>query len=151
MEVDKARTRFDANIQLWAEAENSGFPYRSREKTSELKPKSSEEEITLQTQAHSVHHHPDSATNSMSVIISWWCSVAQSCPTLCDPMDHSMPGFPVPRYLLEVAQVHVHWGSDAIQPSHPLLPPSPSAFNLSQHQHLFQLALHIRWPKYYLT
>ena len=63
-------------------------------------------------------------------------SVAQSCPTLCDPMDCSMPGLPVPHHLPEFAQVHVYCISDAIQPSHPLTP--SSAFNLSQHQGLFQ-------------
>ena len=57
-------------------------------------------------------------------------------PTLCDPVDCSMSG--LPHYLLEVAQVHVHWIIDAIQPSHPLSPSSPSAFNLSQHQGVFQ-------------
>ena len=66
------------------------------------------------------------------------CSVAQSCPTLCDAMDRSMPSFPVLHYLWELAQTHVHWAGDAIQLSHPLLPPSPPAFNLSQHQGLFQ-------------
>ena len=54
------------------------------------------------------------------------------------PMDCSTPGFPVHHHLLEPAQTHVHWGGDAIKPSHPLSPPSPSAFNLSQHQGLFQ-------------
>ena len=61
-------------------------------------------------------------------------SVAQSCPTLCDPMDCSTPGLPVHHQLLEVTQTHVHWVGDAIQPSHPLLSPSPPIFNLSQHQ-----------------
>ena len=65
-------------------------------------------------------------------------SIAQSCPTLCNPMDCSTPGFPVHRQLLELAQTHVHQVSDAIQPSHPLSFPSPPAFNLSQHQGLFQ-------------
>ena len=65
------------------------------------------------------------------------CSVAQSCLTLCDPMDCNTPGFPVLLYLLEFAQTHVHWVGDAIQPSCPLLSPSPFAFNLSQHQGLF--------------
>ena len=65
-------------------------------------------------------------------------SVAQSCLTLCDSMDCSMPGFPVLHLLLELAQTHVHWVSDAIQPSHSLLFPSPPAFKLSQHQSLFQ-------------
>ena len=57
---------------------------------------------------------------------------------LCDPMDCSTPSFPVRHQLLELAQTHVHWVSDAIQPSHPLLSPSSPAFNLSQHQGLFQ-------------
>ena len=65
-------------------------------------------------------------------------SVAQSCPTLCNPMDCSTPGFPVHHQLLEPAQTHVHRVSDAIQPSHPLSSPSPPAFNLSQHQGLSQ-------------
>ena len=74
-------------------------------------------------------------------------SVTQSCPTLCDPMDRSMPGLPVHYKFLEPTQTHVHRTSDAIQPSHPLSSPSP-AFNLSQHQGLYQSILHIRWPKY---
>ena len=64
-------------------------------------------------------------------------SDAQSCPTLWDPVDCSTPGFPVYHQLPELAQTHVHRVSDAIQPSHPLLSPSPPAFNLSQHQGLF--------------
>ena len=60
--------------------------------------------------------------------------VAQSCLPLCDPMDCSTPVYPVLHHLLELAQTHVHWVSDAIQPSHPLSSPSPPAFNLSQHQ-----------------
>ena len=66
------------------------------------------------------------------------CSVAQSCPTLCNSMDCSTPGFPVFHYLLEFAQTHVHWVDDAIQLSHPLLPPSPPVLNLSQYQGLSQ-------------
>ena len=65
-------------------------------------------------------------------------SFAQSCPTLCDPMDCSTSAFPVLHHLPEFAQTHVHWVSDAIQPSHPLPSPSPPAFNLSQYQSLFQ-------------
>ena len=64
--------------------------------------------------------------------------LSQLCLTLCDPMDCSTPGFPVHHQLLELTQTHVHWVSDAIQPFHPLLSPSPPAFNLSQHQGLFQ-------------
>ena len=65
-------------------------------------------------------------------------SVAQSCPTLCETMDCSTPGFPVHHQLLEFTQTHVHWVSDVIQPSCPLSSPSPPTFNLSQHQGLFQ-------------
>ena len=65
-------------------------------------------------------------------------SVAQSYLSLCNPMDCSTPGFPVRHQLKELAQTHVHWDSDAIQPSHPLSFPSPPSFNLSQHQGLFQ-------------
>ena len=66
-------------------------------------------------------------------------SVAQSCPTLCNPIDCSMPGFPVHHQLLDLAQTHVmEFGCDAIQPSHPLSSPSPPAFSLSWQQGLFQ-------------
>ena len=65
-------------------------------------------------------------------------SVAQSCPTLCDPMNHSMPGLPVHHQLPEFTQTRVHRVSDAIQPSHPLSSPSPPAPSPSQHQSLFQ-------------
>ena len=65
-------------------------------------------------------------------------SVSQSCSILCDPMDCSMPGFPVHHQLLELAQTHVLQVNDAIQSSHPLLSPSSPAFNLSQPQGLFQ-------------
>ena len=64
--------------------------------------------------------------------------VAQSFPTLCDPMNRSTPGFPVHHQLPELAQTHVHRVSDSIQPSHPLSSPSLHAFNLSQHQGLFR-------------
>ena len=66
------------------------------------------------------------------------CSFTQSGLTLCNPMDCSMPSFPVLHHLPEFAHTHVHWVSDAIQPPHPLSPPSPPALNLSQHQGLFQ-------------
>ena len=65
-------------------------------------------------------------------------SVAQSCPTLCDPMNRSISGLPVHHQLPEFTQTHVHRVGDAIQPSHPLLSPSPPALNLSQHQGLFK-------------
>ena len=65
-------------------------------------------------------------------------SSVQSCPTFCNPMDCSTPGLPVHRQLLEFTQTHVCWVGDTIQPSHPLLSPSPPTFNLSQHQGLFK-------------
>ena len=65
-------------------------------------------------------------------------STAESCLTLCNPMDRSTPGLPVYHQLLELAQTHVHRADDAIQPSHPLSSPSPPAFNLSQHHCLFK-------------
>ena len=65
-------------------------------------------------------------------------SVTQSCLTLCDPMNRSMPGLPVHHQLPEFTQTHVHRVGDAIQPSHPLSSPSPPAPNPSQHQTLFQ-------------
>ena len=76
----------------------------------------------------------------------WCCSVTKSCLILCDPIDGSMRGFPVLHYLLEFAQIHVHWFYDAIQSSHPLSPPVtlPSISVFSN-----KLALCIRWPKYW--
>ena len=65
-------------------------------------------------------------------------SVAQLCPTLCNPMNYSTPGLPVHHQLWESTQTHIHWVGYAIQPSHPLSSPSPPALNLSQHQGLFQ-------------
>ena len=78
-------------------------------------------------------------------------SVAQSCPTLCDPMNCSTPGLPVHHQLPEFTQTHVHQVGDAIQPSHPLSSPSPPAPNPSQHQGLFHWvsSSHHRWPKYW--
>ena len=79
-------------------------------------------------------------SNKSSVCISNYQirSVAQSCPTLCDPMNRSTPGLPVHHQLLEFTQTHVHQVSDAIQPSHPLSSPSPPAPSPSQHQSPFQ-------------
>ena len=75
---------------------------------------------------------------SVEFLVKVFSSVAQSCPTLYDPMNHSTPGLPVHHQLPEFTQTHVHWVSDAIQPSHPLLSPSPPALNLSQHHCLFK-------------
>ena len=77
-------------------------------------------------------------------------SVAQLYPTLCNPMDCRMPDFPVHHQLTELAQTHVHWVSDAIQPSHLLSSLSLSIFNLSQHQGLFQwISSSHQVPKYW--
>ena len=84
-------------------------------------------------------------TNPPSVQFS---SVAQSCLTLCDPMNHSMPGLPVHHQLPEFTQTHVHRVSDAIQPSHHLSSPSPPAFTLSIRVFSDELALRIGWTKY---
>ena len=80
----------------------------------------------------------DAATHFAGLSSVQFSSVTQSCLTLCDPMDCSSPGFPVHHQLLELAQTHGHWVSDAGKSSHPLSAPSPSAFSLSQHQGLFQ-------------
>ena len=73
--------------------------------------------------------------STLSVQFSW---VAQSCLTLCNLVDCCIPGLPVHHQLLEFTQSHVHWVGDAIQPSHPLLSPSPPALNPSQNQGLFK-------------
>ena len=77
-------------------------------------------------------------------------SVAQSCPTLCNPMNRSTPGLPVHHQLPEITQTHVYRVSDSIQPSHPLSSPSPAAPNPSQHQSFSnESTLRMRWPKYW--
>ena len=73
----------------------------------------------------------------IQIITSSFSSLIQSCPTNCNPMHCSTPGFPVHHQLPELAQTHVHGVGDAIQPSHPLSSLSPPAFNLSQHQDFF--------------
>ena len=86
--------------------------------------------------------HPHLSLVDLLLFTSWifsqFSSVAQSCPTLCDPMNCSTPGLPVHHQLLEFTQTHAHRVGDAIQPSHPLSSPSPPAPNPSQHQGLFQ-------------
>ena len=81
-----------------------------------------------------IRHDWSDLAHTHSVQIS---SVTQSCLTLCDPMNCSTPGLPIYHQIVEFTQTHVHWVSDAIQPSHPLSSPFPS-LNLSQHQGLFK-------------
>ena len=88
--------------------------------------------------------------NASLTSVQSFSSVAQLCPTLCNPTDCSTPGLPVHRQLLEFIQTHIHRIGNNIQPSHPLSSPSPPALNLSQHQGLSnESALCIRWPKYW--
>ena len=91
-----------------------------------------------------------SSVYSKSLSSVQFSPVTQLCPTLCSPMDCSMPGLAVHHQLPEFTQSHTHRVSDAIQPSHPLLSPSPPAFNLS-HIRVFsnESVLRIRWPKYW--
>ena len=83
-------------------------------------------------------------------LVGQFSSVTQSCPTLCDPMECSTPGFPVHHQLLEIAQIHAYWVSDAIQPSDPLSSPSPPA-SVFPSIMVFssESVLHIGWPKYW--
>ena len=87
----------------------------------------------------SLHHSLKKAFFPLLAVLSvQFSSVAQSCLTLCDPMNRSTPGLPVHHQLLEFTQTYVHRVGDAIQPSHPLSSPSPPAPNPSQHHSLFQ-------------
>ena len=81
---------------------------------------------------------PSFLLSSLEEVSVQFSSVAQSCLTFCNPMNRSTPGLPVHHQLPEFTQAHVHWVSDAIQPSHPLSSPSPPAPSPSQHQSLFQ-------------
>ena len=106
---------------------------------------STQSSITRYIQGSNPHNIPwtclppfNFSDNFLSIRSDQIRSVAQSCPTLCDPMNHSTPGLPVHHKLPELTQTHVHRVSDAIQPSHPLSSPSPPAPSPSQHQSLFQ-------------
>ena len=88
-----------------------------------------------------IYHERDywcDRTQAWGEIKVQFSSITQSCPTFCDPMNRCTPGLPVHHKLPEFTQTHIHQVSDAIQPSHPLLPPSPPAPNPSQNQSLFQ-------------
>ena len=94
-----------------------------------------------------LHPHLNSPRLS-SYLLCYCCLVTKLC--ICSPMNCSMPGFPVLHYLPDFALTHVHWVGDAIQPSHPLLSPSPLASNLSQHEGLFQwVSSSHQWPQYW--
>ena len=116
-------------------------------------PQKTKNKITIWSSNPTPGHTPRQKYNSkrhMQPYVHQFSSVAQSCLTLCQPMDCSMPGFPVHHQLPELAQTHLHRVGDAIQPSHPLMSPSPPAFNLSQHQGLFQwVNSSRRWPEYW--
>ena len=99
-------------------------------------------ETDLELSCHDLNPHPsdykDHYLGGAGIRSDQIRSVAQSCPTLCDPMNRSTPGLPVHHQLPEFTQTHVHRVSDTIQPSRPLSSPSSLAPNLSQHQSLFQ-------------
>ena len=95
--------------------------------------------VILQVIKERLYYHTIDTEKSFTNLSFHCCSVPQLCPTLCDPMDCSTPGFPVLYHLPELAQTHVHWDGDTIQPSLPLFSPSPPAFNLSQHQRSFPI------------
>ena len=103
--------------------------------------------ITLFSFSLNPEEHNCLINSSLDKLRYCCCAVIKLYLTLCDPMNWRTPGFPVLHYLPEFAQVYVHWFSDDIHPSHPLLPSSPSTFNLFQHQGLFQWVT--RWPKYW--
>ena len=103
-----------------------------------LQPLGEREVVEPRGQEPRLWSHRDTSSSPHSHFLSCCCSVAKSRLSLCDPMSCSMSGFPVLHCLLEFAQIHFHWVSDAIQPSYLLSPASPPAFNLSQHQGLFQ-------------
>ena len=95
--------------------------------------------------APSQHQPVTSVHNRLLRFLFGCCSVAQSCPTLCDPMDCSTPGFPVHHHLPEFAQTHVHRVGDAIQRPFLLLPPSPPSIRVFSNES----TLRMRWPKYW--
>ena len=88
--------------------------------------------------SHSPIRHTGVQCRGQACFSAQFSSVAQSCPTLCDPTDRSTPGLPVHHQLPELTQTHVHRVGDAIQPSHPLSSPSSPTFNLSQLESLFK-------------
>ena len=129
LECNSRKSRYTwSNRQVW--------PWRTkwrRAKANSTLPRECTSHSKYPFQQHKRQLYSWTIPNGQSVT-----SVTQSCPTLCDPMNCSMPGLPVRHQLPEFTQTHVHWVGDAIQPSHPLSSPSPPAPNPSQHQGLFQ-------------
>ena len=116
---------------LPAPVSQSGSPY--------LVPSLSQKHLKFYQAQHLQYRHSNCHRKiQFSASSVQFSSVAQLCLTLCDPMNCSTSGLPVHYQLQEFTQTHVHWVGDAIQPTHPLSSPSPPAFNLSQHQGLFQ-------------
>ena len=121
--------------EVWGSERDRDLPGNSQQLSWEVDPEFWRlRSLCIEKEVNPIRDLPR-ATRRSSVQFS---SVTQSCPTLCDPMDCSTSGFPVHHQFLEFTQTHVHRIHDAIQPSHPLLSPSPPVFNLSQHQSLFQ-------------
>ena len=126
-----------SSIITWLSLTNLSSNYRQRRLTQATRSNTKCMPIGLKS-------HDTENQNKFQFGSVWFSSVTQSCLTLCDPMNRSMPGLPVHHQLPEFTQTHVHWlshsdsVSGAIQPSHPLSSPSPPAPNPSQHQSLFQ-------------
>ena len=106
--------------------------------------------INSPTRTHKINVLPKETLKQMIQLFNSVSSVAQSCRTLCDPMNHSTPGLPVHHQLPESTQTHVHWVGNAIQPSHPLSSPSPPAPNPPSIRVFYnESTLRVRWPKYW--
>ena len=132
--IKKAECRRSDAFEVWCWRRLLRVPWiAGRSDQSILKEISPEyllERLMLKVKLQYFHH--------LMQIAVRFSSVTQSCPTLCDPINRSTPGLPVHHHPLEFTQTHVHRVCDAIQPSHPLSSLSPPAFNLCQHQGLFQ-------------
>ena len=124
-------------MQVWSLSQKMPWG-RAWQPTLAFLPREPMDRGAWQVAVHRVGHDWRLTSSRSSIHNGIFSSVAHSCPTLCNPVDCSTPGFPVLHQLPELAQTHVHWVSEANQLSHPLMSPSPPALNLSQHQGLFQ-------------
>ena len=139
---EKTTDRMGENICRWCKERETSLQNLQTELML-LNSKKTNNLIKKWTEDLSIHFSKDNKYLYLPNFLSLFSSaqfspVSQLCPTLCDTMDCSMPGLSVHRQLPEFTQTHVHWVSDAIQPSHPLSSPPPPAFNLSQHRGLFK-------------